>query len=294
MSKAFSPINPITAKAVDLAVAITNDDAKKIASLMKEIPQDIEKSGVANAADLVKMFLPVVADDPVILWGKFDKEGHVPSDFAKKHKNFNAFMQLRIAERTACFSVAEFIRKRFQKEGGFTGLDSSKKGKTKPSVSGTPFTGATRNFEWIGSRTKGDVVNYNSSSLSSLITKIRAAIDDGFTIHVRVVSGVNFGLGLNPRIKAAKGVSPVPKSESVTGNEEHSIVIIGFDDVSDEFLFWDPDSRQSNFNGRVGFGILHFNSNRLTTAKDTSDLLVNEDGAHSSGNKRYQVLRVFI
>ena len=138
------------------------------------------------------------------------------------------------------------------------------------------------------------MVTYNSSSLSSLITKIKSAIDDGFTIHARVVSGVNFGIGLNIRIKAAKGVTPVPKTEPVTGNEEHSIVIIGFDDSSDEFIFWDPDSSQSNFNGRIGFGTLHFNSNRFTTAKDNTDLLVDESGAHANSNKRYQVLRVFI
>ncbi|MFT3947200.1 MAG: hypothetical protein QM763_09530 [Agriterribacter sp.] len=292
--KAFSLLNPIRDKVTDLIAAISNDNGKEVARLMKEIPADIEKSGVANAPDLIKMFLPAIAEDPVSLWITFDKLGHVPSNFEKKHKNFNAFIQLRNAEKTACFSVAEFMRRRFEKEGGFTDIDSSKKGKTKPSFTVSPFSGGTRNFEWIGDKTKGDVINYKSGLLSSLITKIKSAIDDGFTVHARVVSGVNFGLGLNERIKAAKGKTPVPNPEPVTGGEEHSLVIIGFDDISDEFIFWDPDSSVSSFNGKTGFGILHFNNNRFTTADNNSDLLVNADGTHSSGQKRYQVLRVFM
>lgn len=297
ITKNYTFLDPISGKVSELIFAINNNDTKTINTLMKEIPQDIEKSGISNAPDLVKIFLPAInVESPMALWAKFNKEGKVPADFAKKYTNFNAYIQLRNAEKTLCWSMAEFIMKRFEEKGGYTDIDSSKKGKTKPSFTSTLITSATRNFEWTGDKTKGDVVNYSASTLASDIAKIKKAIDDGFTLHARVVSGVNFGTGLSPAIKASKLKNPPPEPVQVNGSAEHSLVIIGYEDTSDEFIFWDPDSSVSSYQGRRGFGILHLLSNRFTTASTEADLLVNEDGLHSGGsaNKRYQVLTVTI
>lgn len=293
INRAFTFLNPIPGKVSRLISAITANNTSEINKLMKEIPSDIENSGVSNAPDLIKMFLPTSGvESPDTLWAKFQKQGQVPSDFAAKHKNFFAFQELRQIERSACFSMAQFVMNRFQKQGGYTDIDSSKKGKTKPSFSVGVIASATRNFDWVGSKTKGDIVSYNAS-LPGTITKIKAAIDDGFTLHARVVSGVNFGTGLSPAIKAGQ-IPPAPKPSPISGAAEHSLVIIGFDDASDKFVFWDPDSSVSRFRGDQGFGILFFNNGRFTTAEDDNDLPVNEDGQHSSGNKRYQVLSVTI
>ncbi|MFT3823214.1 MAG: DUF4157 domain-containing protein [Chitinophagaceae bacterium] len=293
INKTYTMLDPIVSKVGNLMIAIMNDDTVTINKLMLEIPKDIEKSGVSNAPDLLKIFLPMTnVEHPTTLWSRFNKDNHVPSDFSK-YKNFSAYKQLRDNEKTACWSMAQFAIKRFEDKGGYTDIDASKKGKTKPSFSAAFIQSATRYYDWSGSTLRGDVVSYNSN-LAGNITKMKGILDDGFLLHARVVSGVNFGTGLHPTLKASKGVSPVPPSTQVTGQAEHSLVIIGYEDTSDEFIFWDPDSSVSSYQGKQGFGILHYNNNSFTTAKDAADMYVNEDGQHTGGssNKRYQVLSV--
>jgi hypothetical protein len=106
------------------------------------------------------------------------------------------------------------------------------------------------------------------------------ALDDGWTIHVRVLSG------------------------SVGSDEEHSVLVIDHYDAK-SFFFFDPDVGGSNVYN-PGYDRLYFDkdANLLTTARDKSDLAVwaadvgKDAGAFegwhvSSGRHRYQAMRLW-
>jgi hypothetical protein len=121
-------------------------------------------------------------------------------------------------------------------------------------------------------RVVGDSVQYGG--LGGAVATMKSALDDGFILHARVLSGVGSD-------------TPTPKNL-----EEHSIAIIGYD--GDVFIFWDPDSGASSAFG-AGFGRLTFDGKRITTAKDSGEFRVtNPHGTQSNGDHRYQLLNVYV
>ena len=130
---------------------------------------------------------------------------------------------------------------------------------------------------------RGDVIVY-ASSLESHVTKMRKALDDGWTIHARCISGT---LGVEG------GRSP-----------DHSILIYGY--AGDVFHFFDSDVGGT---GGVtpGWGRIYYDRSvpRLSTARADADFRVyefkskaeqeagaaagHEAGYQASGLHRYQV-----
>ena len=130
-----------------------------------------------------------------------------------------------------------------------------------------------------------DEVRY--SGLASVVTKMKKALDDGWYIHVRVMSGVRAG------IKGPGG----PKDPLSCTPEDHSLLVIDY--FGNRFLFADPDAAVTKSFGQ-GMGSLFYLSGskeRLTTAKSNSisDRRINgATGKHTSGGeKRYQAIRVW-
>ena len=108
---------------------------------------------------------------------------------------------------------------------------------------------------------------------------MKRALDDGWVIHARVLSGVTGG----------------GKSRA---EAEHSLVVYGYS--GNAFEYFDPDVGGSNV-ARTGFDRLHYDpkANRFSTAASEADFLVynppKDDksghirGYQVSGVHRYQV-----
>ena len=179
-------------------------------------------------------------------------------------------------EAQACKATASYAAGRFARSGK-TG------GKRSPATS-IPETGLTvkrtRDLtesapkEWVG-----DVLTYRDD-LHAIVDRMARALDDGWTIHVRVLSG------------------------SVGTDEEHSVLVIGHHQAR-AFFFFDPDVYGSDL-ATLGYGRFYFNKedNLLTTARDRGDLTVWDadvawdtgarEGWHaSSGRHRYQAMRLW-
>lgn len=288
VSASITFIDPLASKFSALMDAAQAGDAAKMAKLIAEIQAALANRNGTSAENLKKLLIPSKSGATAIgLWGKFNKINKVPPD-VDQLINVHDYAKIRKEEATACWSVADLMIRRFNSRDGFSKADPDKKRNTANSfVSGLSST-AIRHLKWNGSRTKGDVVTYDSK-LSGVVSKMKKALDDGFLIHARVVSGTNFGFGLHDDLVKSKLATPNPEEKTVSGQAEHSLVVIGYD--GDKFVFWDPDSSVSSVSGKQGFGHLFFQSGRLTTAENELHVEVREDGSHfSNGNKRYQVL----
>lgn len=282
-----SMLDPLITEFSELVIAGLNNNQVEVQKKKKEILEKLSKRSGSSVENLRKLLVSSNQGTTALsLWTKFNKENKVPKE-VDSLVNFIDWLRIRNEEKNACWNVANFMINRFKSRGGHASVDPDKKRNPQNKVFAGISKGAMRHFEWINNRTKGDVVSYGKG-LGSTVSKIKKAIDDGFLIHARVVSGSNFGLGLHSELLASKTMQSPPKSKPVTGQAEHSLVIIGYD--GNQFVFWDPDSSVSTFKGEVGFGSLFFQSDRLTTAEKDSDLFINDEGEHSNGNKRYQIL----
>lgn len=123
----------------------------------------------------------------------------------------------------------------------------------------------------------GDVLTY-TDQLSAQVARMKRALDDGWFVHTRVLSGI---------LAEGKEI------------EEHSLLIMGYD--GDVFHYFDPDIGGSNNHSHIGFDRLFFDreANRLSTAYRESFLPAYHDpkvghyGWQASGTHRYQVARVW-
>ena len=212
-------------------------------------------------------------------WTHYKRTNTLPD--LSRYAKFDMLEGLSLFENIACWSVAERAPGIIVSQGGFS-VGARSPGKK---ITNTPLCQhVRRNMMRLsspplscppGHSLRGDVVFYRSN-LGSTINKIKDALDDGYMIHARVLSG--------------KTVGPIPSC----GGEIHSIVIIGYD--SDKFVFWDPDASRSNeFGG--GFGFLHYDTsaNGFTTARNGTDIIVDDSRGDHCGRAqyRYQVLRVW-
>jgi hypothetical protein len=179
-------------------------------------------------------------------------------------------------EAQACKATATYAAKRLGSSGKWGGKRSPATAipETVLTVKKTHDPTEKAWKTWVG-----DVFTYRDD-LPAIVGKMARALDDGWTIHVRVLSG------------------------SVGSDEEHSVLVIDHYD-SRVFYFFDPDVGGSNIY-TPGYDRFYFNKadNLLTTARDRSDLTVwNADvgadaggfeGWHtSSGRHRYQAMRLW-
>jgi hypothetical protein len=209
-------------------------------------------------------------------WAFHDTKRAVP-DFSP-YLSIPTLMALHAYEQGACGETAGRITGSFHGKGGFKGADPDRK-RDDPRFKGGKFSMAVCAGKTPLDLTpvppngfvKGEAIVY--TGLASAVALTKAALDNGFTVTARVLSG----WGSN---------NPSPC------HTEHSIVIIGYD--GDEFVFWDPASGASSARGS-GFGSLFFDGTRLTTARDPAKFLVsNPDGIQSDNQHRYQVVGLFV
>lgn len=284
-----SMLDPLRVDFGELFILANTNDLVEMNKKMQEIAEKLSKNNSPSNESLKKLLLPSGLQTTAnSLWNLFNKENKVTKE-VDNLVNYPDYYRIRNEEKTACWSVANFMINRFTSRGGHTKSDPDKRRSAQNKVQAGLIKSAKRNFEWVGNTTKGDVVEY-SKDLGATITKMKTALDDGFLIHARVLSGVNFGHGLHPELQASKLATTPPKEKNVFGQAEHSLVIIGYD--NNMFLFWDPDSTVSSYKGEKGFGSLFFQSGRLTTAETENELFVNDEGQHNSNKKRYQILSI--
>lgn len=232
-------------------------------------------------------------------------------------RSLRALKALAAFDATACGGHAVRVAQRVLRKGGL--VPRKKKGLAFAAVlaSGGGFNDmrpmenltstreptATRSVKSGATELLGDVID--QSGAGSAAVQMRQSLSDGRLIHARVLSGEGYGAPgtsvgkIDPKtkkrideqaeIKAKR--HPIGKAP-----QEHSLLIIGFD--GDKFVFHDPDAGVSAAaGGGQGFGLLFFDSteNRLSTAKNPADMLVDPGGKHNAGqhgahDKRYQVI----
>jgi hypothetical protein len=181
-------------------------------------------------------------------------------------------------EAQACKQTATNAARRYAASGKAGGSRSPGTAipETVLTVRKTSHPAATGWKEWLG-----DVFTYRDD-LPAIVAKMARALDDGWTIHVRVLSG------------------------SVGNDEEHSVLVVGHYDAR-VFYFYDPDIGGSNIY-TPGWDRFYFNKddNLLTTAENRADLRVWSEnvpsgsaigafeGWHASGgHHRYQAMRLW-
>ena len=189
-------------------------------------------------------------------------------------------------ENQACGYTGSIATQRFVAKGGMKTVNADAKRRASTQAGGVLATSAMRDMRPVGGMRRGDVLRQTGG----VAGRMRSAIDDGWILHARVLSGVGYGEADNARAydaAAAKGRPPHQPVPIGKPPEEHSIMIIGYE--GSEFVFWDPDTGSSKTHGS-GFGSLYANGSSLTTAASDADLPVSDDGYQASGAHRYQVI----
>lgn len=195
--------------------------------------------------------------------------------------SLRTLMQLEAFDKQSCGFAAHKIAERLLQKGGVTPRPNAKTGAFSADLTGTCIRDRRHAPSASSPTMRGDVVR--QGGVSSAVAQVKRALDAGQLVHARVLSGVGIGTQRNVPFDTR------PPANVGNPPEEHSLVIIGFD--GDQFVFNDPDASVSNSPER-GFGFLFFDASegRLSTARDASDLVVDPDGHHDRGDKRYQVL----
>jgi hypothetical protein len=188
--------------------------------------------------------------------------------------NLAHFQALRRWELIACKRTATLIAGRYVAGGGGGGTRSA-----TTAIKPTQLVGSVKTDSSVqaGDLSQGTVATY-STSLAKEVERMKRALDDGWVVHARVLSGVEGG-----------GKS---KAEA-----EHSLIVYGYS--GDAFEFYDPDVGGSNIE-RTGFDRLFYDpkANRLSTAETDADFAVyasstadpgHRKGFQASGVHRYQV-----
>jgi hypothetical protein len=211
------------------------------------------------------------------LWKAYDKPGSGVPDLTP-YATLSQYQALRRWELQACKATATRIAKRYIAAGGVGGARTATTA-IKPTAL---VAGVKRDRTPTGGDTyRGDVATY-STKLADEVEKMRRALDDGWVVHARVLSGITGG--------------------GKSGAEaEHSLVIYGYD--GDTFEFFDPDVAGSNL-ARSGFEKLYFDraANRLSTARTEAQFGAyaaegaagsnHHHGWHAHGVHRYQVTSI--
>ncbi len=293
--------------ALEATTAIIKDPkAPKIDALLLQLGKIAAKtksSSKPQMLSLLKNFRLAGGNLETLLWNALNND---PQDRADDQKissftSLTMFRKLMTFDKVNCGGHAFIVAQRLKKKGGIVARDkkisfpgavlSTGSGfhdrrpidaGTLTSTSEPSATAAVKNEGDTHLTHLGDFIT--QSGVASAVAKMQAALDAGQLIHARVLSGV--GIGTNPN------VPPIPNSKrTALGGfpEEHSLLIIGFD--GNKFVFNDPDAGVSHAVGN-GFGFLFHDTtdNRLSTAQNPGDMVVDAHGLHTNKNKRYQVI----
>jgi hypothetical protein len=194
------------------------------------------------------------------------------------YATISQYQALRRWEYQACKATALKVAKRYVAAGGVGG-----KRKAETAIKPTALVGGVKTDTKLlaSGLALGTVATY-SAALGEDVARMKRALDDGWVVHARVLSGLEGG-----------GAS---RAEA-----EHSLVVFGYD--GDAFEFFDPDVSGSNVK-RSGFDKLYFDrsANRLSTAQTEADFAVYAAGGDYSTGKvhgwqargvhRYQVTSI--
>ena len=213
------------------------------------------------------------------LWNEYAKPGADLPDMSA-YENYASLAGIHAYENIACKATTERL-------GAKASAGRGGKGRRNASTSIPKDTSIAadvkRDVGFENGMVRGDVVVY-ASSLESHVTKMRKALDDGWTIHARCISGTTGVEG---------GRSP-----------DHSILIYGY--AGDVFHFFDSDVGGTG-GLTPGWGRIYYDRSvpRLSTARTDADFRVYEfkskaeqeagaavghvAGFQASGLHRYQV-----
>jgi hypothetical protein len=223
------------------------------------------------------------------LWSHLQKGDQIPS--LDRYRSLPTLQSIWSWENQACGYTGSQVATRYTRKGGAKKANPDAKRGNSTRVWAAFATSANRDMRPSSDAfRRGDVLIQNG--VSSAIPKMQAALDDGWILHARVLSGIDYGHGEAAKSfdkQNYKGKAPKQPQRLGKPPEEHSIMIIGYD--ASEFVFWDPDSVSSNRRG-AGFGSLFFSNGRLSTARNDADLVVDINGDHHDGNHRYQIIHL--
>ena len=191
--------------------------------------------------------------------------------------NLAGYQALMHWELLACKRSATLIAKRYIAGGGGGGTRSA-----GTAIRPTQLVGGVKtNMKPLGGDLYIGTVATYSTELGKEVERMKRAIDDGWVVHARVLSGITGG----------------GKSRS---QAEHSLIVYGYSGKA--FEYFDPDVGGSNL-AMTGFDRLYYDdkANRLSTAESEAQFPVYGDkdgsGAHlrgsqTSGVHRYQVVSI--
>jgi peptidoglycan hydrolase-like protein with peptidoglycan-binding domain len=235
------------------------------------------------------------------LWAAFNAspDSSIPKTLLNSNRSLRVMRAVLGYNSGACGFHAARVAARLKAKGGIV----KPSGKAPPSCPAMTKGSAIRDRRPMGKPTSafgpaataavdpssthmlGDVI-LGSNALAA-VALIQQALDNGYQVHARVMSGVGYGSTgvLNPKSVPAPLSTPPP--------EEHSLLIFGYDGST--FVFHDPDAGVSH-TPEGGFGKLHydFTDDRLSTAENPGDMPVNADGKHRRGDKRYQIITLSV
>jgi hypothetical protein len=198
------------------------------------------------------------------LWKEYGKPGAATPDVTK-HLTYAKLAGLRIYENIACKETTERL-------GAKAGAGRGGEGRRTPGTAIAKGTSIASDIKRDDARsndlTRGDVVVYGND-LGKWVKRMREALDDGWTVHARCISGT-YGGGKGGR------------------DPDHSILIYGHGGTDTEFYFFDPDV--SGTGGLTpGWGRIHYDADagHLSTAKTASDFSTywySTDAGHEAGS----------
>ena len=226
------------------------------------------------------------------LWNLLQKGDQVPS--LTPYQSIPTLQAIGTWENQACGFTKSQLANRFIRKGGAKKANPDATRGSSTRVSTSFAKSAVRDMRPISpdNHRLGDVLIQNG--VAGAVPKMQAALDDGWLLSTRILSGVDYGDGEAAKLfdkQAAVGKAPKqPQGSPGEPPKEHFILIIGYD-LPNKFVFWDPDTASSHLYGG-GFGLLFFQGGKLSTAENNADLAVDLNGYDSKGQHRYQVIEL--
>ncbi len=222
------------------------------------------------------------------LWGQLNKTDLVPN--LDKYLSLPALQAIWSWENQACGYTGNQVANRFTNKGGAKKKNPDAKRQKSTQVGAVFASSGERDMRKSSNLRLGDTLRQNG--VGAMVPKMQRALDDGWIIHARVLSGIDYAWGEHAKAfdkQEKKGNPPKQPQQLGSPPQEHSIMLIGYD--GNEFVFWDPDSTSSHKHGS-GFGSIFFSGNKLSTADSSANLVVDDNGNHQSGEHRYQIILV--
>jgi Domain of unknown function (DUF4157) len=222
------------------------------------------------------------------LWHHLQKDDKVPN--LEPYRSIPILQAIWHWENQACGFTGNLVANRYTQKQGAKNVNPDAKRRKSTGIWASFSSSAQRDMRTNNDFRRGDVLI--QSGVSGAISKMQAALDDGWILHARVLSGIDYGHGDATAAyirQEAKGKAPKQPQHLGSPPQEHSIMIIGYE--NNQFVFWDPDSGSSNRHGS-GFGALFFADGKFSTAENDADMVVNLSGNHHNGNHRYQIITV--